>query len=200
MKQLYFPALAAFLVLALPAAARPLTLDDISGFLNSFTTAQSPFVQINADGSKSNGTIFIKRPGRARFEYVGANDGLVMAGGGQVAIFDPKSNNPPEEFPLKRTPLNLILAAKVDLKRAKMVTGFGANDGSAIVEAQDPEHPEYGSIRLFFTPDPIRLEKWVITDGGGGETTVELGNLHLGGDFPDAYFNIPFETGRRLKN
>ena len=197
MKHLFLAALTLFL--ALPAAAAPLTLDDISTFLNSFATAQSPFTQTNADGSQSKGTIFIKRPGRARFEYEG-DDALVMAGGGQVAIFDPKSNNPPEQFPLKRTPLNLILAQDIDLKRAKMVTGFGANDASAIIEAQDPDHPEYGSIRLFFAPDPIRLEKWVITDGGGGETAVELGNLQLGGDFPDAYFNIPFETEQRLKN
>ena len=197
MKHLFLAALTLFL--ALPAAAAPLTLDDISTFLNSFATAQSPFTQTNADGSTSHGTIFIKRPGRARFEYEG-DDALVKAGGGQVAIFDPKSNNPPEQFPLKRTPLNLILAQDIDLKRAKMVTGFGANDASAIIEAQDPDHPEYGSIRLFFAPDPIRLEKWVITDGGGGETAVELGNLQLGGDFPDAYFNIPFETEQRLKN
>ena len=187
-------------LLALPAAAGPLTLSDISAFLNGFTTAQGDFTQTNADGSTSKGKIFIQRPGRARFEYAAPDDSLVMAGGGQVAIFDPKSNTPPEQFPLKRTPLNLILAAKVDLKRARMVTGFGANDRSAIVEAQDPDHPEYGSIRLFFAPDPVRLEKWVITDGGGGETTVDLGDLQLGGDFPDAYFNIPFETERRLGN
>lgn len=198
MKHLFLvPALLA--AFSFPAFAEKLTLDQISTYINGFTTAQSGFTQINADGSKANGTIFIKRPGRARFEYA-SDDALVMAGGGNVAIFDPKSNNPPEQFPLKRTPLNLILAAEVDLKRARMVTGFGANDSSAIVEAQDPEHPEYGSIRLFFAPDPVRLVKWVITDGGGGETAVELGDLQLGGDFPDAYFNITFETQRRLGN
>ena len=185
--------------LSFPAQAEKLSLDQISTYINSFTTAQSSFTQVNADGSKSKGTLYILRPGRARFEYAG-DDALVMAGGGSVAIFDPKSNNPPEQFPLKRTPLNLILAAKVDLKRARMVTGFGANDSSAIIEAQDPEHPDYGSIRLFFASDPLRLEKWVITDGGGGETTVELSNLQPGGQFPPSYFDITFETNRRLGN
>lgn len=198
MKHLFLvPAILA--ALTVPAMAEKLSLDQISTYINGFSTAQSGFTQINADGSTSSGTIFIQRPGRARFEYAG-DDALVMAGGGAVAIFDPKSNNPPEQFPLKRTPLNLILAARVDLKRAKMVTGFGANDSSAIIEAQDPEHPEYGSIRLFFTADPIRLEKWVITDGGGGETTVELRDLQPGGQFPASYFDITFETDRRLRD
>ena len=198
MKQLFL--VPAFLAaLTFPATAEKLTLDQISTYINSFSAARSGFTQVNADGSKSRGTIYIQRPGKARFEYDG-DDALVMAGGGSVAIFDPKSNNPPEQFPLKRTPLNLILASKVDLKRAKMVTGFGANDSTAIVEAQDPEHPEYGSIRLFFASEPLRLEKWVITDGGGGETTVELRDLQPGGEFPSAYFNITLETERRLRD
>ena len=198
MKQLFL--VPAFLAaLSFPALAEKLTLDQISTYINSFSAARSGFTQVNADGSKSRGTLYIQRPGKARFEYEG-DDALVMAGGGSVAIFDPKSNNPPEQFPLKRTPLNLILAARVDLKRARMVTGFGANDSTAIVEAQDPDHPEYGSIRLFFASEPLRLEKWVITDGGGGETTVELHDLQPGGAFPSAYFNITLETERRLRD
>lgn len=189
------PALLA--LMALPAAAEKISLDQLSAYINGFTTAESGFTQINADGSKSRGTIYIKRPGRARFEYALPDDSLVIAGGGQVAIFDPKSNNPPEQFPLKRTPLNLILAAKVDLARTRMVVGYGADDRMTIVEAQDPDHPDYGTIKLYFTPDPITLRKWVITDGGGGQTTVELGALESGGAFPERYFDITAETSKR---
>ncbi len=183
--------------MALPAMADKLSLDEISAYLNGFKTAQSAFTQINADGSKSNGTIFIQRPGRARFEYAAPDDNLVLAGGGQVAIFDAKSNNPPEQFPLKRTPLNLILAPKVDLKQASMVVGHSGDDATTVVEAQDPQHPEYGTIRLYFTPNPVALQQWVITDGGGGETTVVLSGLEKGGEFPPHYFNITFETQSR---
>lgn len=196
LRLLLLPALLA--ALALPARADKLSLAEISAYLNSFKTAQSAFTQINSDGSKSSGKIFIRRPGRARFEYV-TNDALVMAGGGQVAIFDPKSNNPPEQFPLKRTPLNLILAAKVDLGRARMVVGHDGDDKFTTVTAQDPENPDYGTIRLIFTPDPVALRQWVITDSGGGETTVILDQLQPGGDFPASYFNITAETERRQR-
>ncbi len=197
-RALLAPALLA--LMALPAAAEKISLDQLSAYINGFSTAQSGFTQINADGSKSKGTIFIKRPGRARFEYAKPDDSLVIAGGGQVAIFDPKSNNPPEQFPLRRTPLNLILAAKVDLARARMVVGYGADDKTTIVEAQDPDHPDYGTIKLYFSPNPITLRKWVITDGGGGQTTVMLSGLEQGGSFPERYFDITAETNKRAGN
>ena len=61
-------------------AADMLSLDQISTYLNSFTTAQATFRQRNADGSVSTGRLFLKRPGRARFEYDPPNDALVLAG------------------------------------------------------------------------------------------------------------------------
>ncbi|HEX9858531.1 MAG TPA: outer membrane lipoprotein carrier protein LolA, partial [Paracoccaceae bacterium] len=111
------------LALALPAAAEKIPLSALSQYLNGLTTAEAEFTQINADGSIATGKLYIKRPGRVRFEYAPPENSLVLAGGGQVAIFDAKSNQPPEQYPLKRTPLNLILAENVDLGRAKMVVG-----------------------------------------------------------------------------
>ncbi len=113
----------AVVALALPAAAEKISLSEISNYLNKLTTAEAEFTQINADGSIGTGRLIIKRPGRVRFEYAPPDKSLVLASGGQVAIFDPKSNQPPEQYPLKRTPLNLILAANIDLGRAKMVVG-----------------------------------------------------------------------------
>lgn len=104
------------LVLALSvhtaSAAEKLSLNEISKYLNALKSAKGAFTQINDDGTISTGTIYIRRPGRARFEYNPPDEALVVAGGGQLAIFDNKSNQPPEQYPLKRTPLNLILRKK----------------------------------------------------------------------------------------
>lgn len=201
MKRLRLALLAAIAALfALPAMADRIPLSAISSYLNSFITAESPFTQVNADGSISTGKLFIKRPGRARFEYEPPNDALVMAGGGQVAIFDPKSNQPPEQYPLRRTPLSLILAPKVDLDRAKMVVGHTSDETTTTVVAQDPEHPEYGTISLVFTGDPVQLRQWIITDDSGAETTVILGNLKTDVEVQERMFNIVQETQARARN
>jgi outer membrane lipoprotein-sorting protein len=185
-------------LVTLPATAEPIPLSRISAYLNSFLTAEGDFTQVNADGTISTGRIYIKRPGRVRFEYAPPNDSLVMAGGGQVAIFDPKSNQPPEQYPLRRTPLNIILERNVDLGRAKMVVGHTSDGRTTSVVAQDPEHPEYGNIRLIFTDDPVQLRQWVITDEAGSQTTVVLGDLETGGQLSARLFNIVQETNQRL--
>jgi len=184
------------IVLAVPVWADTLPLSAISDYLNGLKTAQASFTQVNADGSKAKGNLFLKRPGRMRFEYTDDKT-LVLASGGQVAIFDPKSNQIAEQYPLKRTPLNLILADKIDLARARMVVGHEAEGANTAVVAQDPDHPEYGSIRLVFSPDPVALRKWVITDQSGARTTVMLGDLQAGGDLGSLMFSIVAETDAR---
>ena len=194
MKTLRFalaPALA--LILAAPAFADAVPLKEISRYLNAMQTAEADFTQVNADGTISTGTLFIKRPGRVRFEYAPPDKTLVMAGGGQVAIFDPKSNTGPEQYPLSKTPLSLILDDKVDLERARMVTDHREDGAKTIVTAQDPEHPEYGNIQLVFTAAPTQLRQWVISDEGGSKTTVILGDLREGVELGSAMFSIQNE-------
>lgn len=180
-----------------PAAADALNLNQISAYLNSIDTAEGRFTQINSDGSISTGTIYIRRPGRVRFEYDAPNDALVMAGGGQVAIFDPKSNQPPEQYPLARTPLSIILERDVNLQRANMVTAFEYDGTATMIVAQDPAHPEYGNIRLKFTGPPVELRQWIITSGDGTRTTVTLNDLNIGASLRAGLFNIPQEIRRR---
>ena len=192
-------ALAPVLMVALsvPAFAEKISLGELSRYLNALQTAEAEITQVNSDGTISTGKVFIKRPGRVRFEYAPPDKTLVMAGGGQVAIFDAKSNQPPEQYPLARTPLNLILAPNVDLSRAKMVVGHGSDDKTTTIVAQDPEHPEYGTIKLIFTAAPTELRQWVITDSSGAQTTVILGDLKKGVDLKASLFSIKFEAEKR---
>ena len=193
--RLLAPAL--LILAALPAAAEKLSLQVLSDYLNGIKTAETSFTQVNSDGSTSAGTLYIRRPNRMRFEYQPPEQTLVLASAGQVAIFDGKSNQPPEQYPLKRTPLNLILAANVDLAQAKMVIAHGETDGMTTVTAQDPKNPEYGTITLFFTPEP-QLVQWIVTDEAGSQTRVVLDSLTTGKTYPPSLFSITVETGKRV--
>lgn len=184
-------------LLALPAAAEKIPLSEISRYLNSLTTAQSDFTQVNPDGTVSTGKLMINRPGRVRFEYAQPDNSVVMAGGGQVAIFDAKSNQPPEQYPLSRTPLSIILAQNVDLSRARMVVGHQQVENTTHVVAQDPANPEYGTIDMVFTASPTELRQWIITDGAGAKTTVILGELAKGVSLQPSLFSITMETQSR---
>jgi len=185
------------LLMALPAMAGQLSLNEISRYLNGLDTIEAEFTQINSDQTISTGTIMIKRPGRARFEYNPPDQTLVIAGGQQLAVFDGKSNTGPEQYPLDKTPLNLILAANVDLSRENMVVGNSYDGTATIVTAQDPEHPEYGNIQLMFTADPVELRQWVVTDDTGAQTTVILGAMKTGMSLNNTLFSITVEANKR---
>jgi len=178
---------------AAPSQAQQLSLAQVSNYLNSFTSAEGDFTQINADGTISTGTVFIKRPNRVRFEYNPPEESLVVAGGGQVAIFDPRSDGGADRYPLNQTPLKIILERNVDLTRTNMVTGHTSDGTTTTVTAQDPENPHYGSIRMVFTGSPVELRQWIVTDDTGQQTTVILGDLEKDGRVPDILFNIQRE-------
>ncbi len=174
-----------------PAQAEKLSLGDLSRYLNGITSASGEFTQINDDGTIGTGQIYIKRPGRVRFQYNPPDDVLVVADGSTVGVIDGKSNTGPEGYPLNRTPLKIILARNVDLGRERMVIGHSYDGTATTVTAQDPENPEYGSIELVFTGNPVQLRQWVINDSGGSRTTVVLGALATGVRIADSQFVIP---------
>ncbi|MFO1138072.1 MAG: outer membrane lipoprotein carrier protein LolA [Paracoccus sp. (in: a-proteobacteria)] len=184
------------LAMAFPALADKIPLNEISRYLNGIKTAQADFTQVNADGSVSTGTVFIQRPNRVRFEYKGDKT-LVLASSGQVAVFDGKSRSGPQQYPLSKTPLSLILAPNINLGQAKMVTGYTEKKNATVVTAQDPQHPEYGNIQMVFSANPTQLRQWVVTDDAGSRTTVILGDMVTGVSFPPSKFTIEAEIGRR---
>lgn len=184
------PARAAF-------AANPLPLSQISAYLQRLEEAQARFTQINGDGSRSTGTLYLKRPGRARFEYDPPAEALVVVGGGTVAIFDGRGDASPESYPLSRTPLNVLLSRRVDLAGSDMITGHRRDGGFTTVVARDPDNPDYGTIALQFEENPVRLARWVITGESGERTTVELGPLQRPERLSAFLFDINHEKRQR---
>ena len=188
----------AALVVGRTAQAEPLSLEALSAYLNELVTAETRFTQFNGDGSRSAGTLYIHRPGRMRFEYDPPNAALVLASANTVAIFDAKSNAPPQQFPLKRTPLNLILGRDVDLAAADMVVDHRETEtGLTAVKARDPKRAGAGMIELMFSQDPVALRQWIVTDEAGFRTAVVLEDLKAGATYGTAFFSIQLEKARR---
>lgn len=179
------------------ATAKELSLNEISNIMNRIGKAETTFTQFNADGSRSKGKLYINRPGRMRFEYAGKGDLLVVAGGGNVAIFDGPKDRNPESYPLKRTPLNILLQRQVDVRKSKMVTGKTYDGKLTTVLAQDPKHPEYGTIAMRFGGSPAALREWTIVNEFGEQTTVKLGQLQPVDKLSNFLFDINYERQRR---
>ena len=185
------------MVLASPAVAEKISLNEISSYFNAMTTAEAQFSQITDTGETSTGRLFIRRPGRIRFEYDPPEATLVVVGGGQVAVFDPKSRDELLRFPLRHSPLNLVLEREVDLTQRDMVVAHFEVESQTAVTLQDPENPDYGFIQLIFNDNPVQLHQWVVQDNSGGQTHIILDSLTRGGKLSNILFNIQHEMQKR---
>ena len=173
-----------------PSLAEKISLNKISDYINGLTTLQADFEQINSDGSIDRGKLYIRRPGRMRLEYRAPNNAIVIAGAGSVAIFDDKSKNGPALFPLKKTPLNLLLKKNVDLYTNEMITEHTANNENTFIVAKNPKRKSQGSIKMVFSNSPVSLQGWTITNQSNQKTKIILDKLDKKTKIPLYLFNI----------
>ena len=173
-----------------PSLAERISLNKISDYINGLTTLQADFEQINSDGSIDRGKLYIRRPGRMRLEYTAPNNALVIAGAGSVAIFDDKSKNGPALFPLKKTPLNLLLKKNVDLYKNEMITEHTANNENTFIVVTDPKRKSQGGIKIVFNNSPVSLQGWTITNQSNQKTKIILNKLDKKTKIPLYLFNI----------
>ncbi len=182
------------------AQQEPVTLDRLSDYLNSLTVILARFTQVNSDGTLSRGTLAIRRPWRARLEYDPPDPGLVVAGAKRIAFIDRKSNSQPNIFPLKRTPLYLLLKENInpgdpDL-RARLVTGADYSE----LHMQSPSKSYKGQLVLSFVNNPLQLDGWTFVDELGNRTHVSLDSITAGVVLSDSLFDIELELANQERN
>jgi len=177
-------------LLPLPGAAQQAELARISAYLNGITTLTGRFRQTNPDNTVSEGRFYISRPGLLRFEYEVPQKVVVIADGVWVAVIDPASNQPANRYPLSETPLDILLRDRVDLTREGAIREVARMGDRIRVTARDPDAPENGTLSMIFTQAPIELREWIVIDGAGERTRVELSDIRRGVALERALFSI----------
>jgi len=153
---------------ALPRQDRQLA-DQAAAYLQTLKLAKGRFTQTSSRGSASAGTLYINRPGKARFEYDPPAEMLVVSDGRNVSIYDRRLKTF-DRAPLGATPLGIFLSRRIRLDDDVKVTrltrtadGFSITladargqtrvrvTGLAPVDSLDPA--------LFVLTDPRRADK-----------------------------------------
>lgn len=163
-------------------AAPPLSAEDQAlvdkavAYLQGLSEARGRFVQTDGRGAASQGELFLKRPGKARFAYAAPSGLTVVSDGGRVIVSDTRLNTF-TAYPLGATPLSLFLAKTIRLDRGVEVTRVTrAADGFSIT-ARDGKKATAGQIMLSFTDNPMTLVGWAVTDAQGRSTQVRISGL-----------------------
>ena len=180
-----------------PVRAEKISLSNLSSYLESIKKVSGSFTQINSDKTVSTGRIFLFRPGRMRMEYKTPDNSLVIVGGSQIAVFDSKSNTHPRIFPLRKTPLKILLEKKINLKTSDIIIRHEEVENSTVVVLQDPKLSSYGSLKLVFTDHPVTLRQWVITNEMSDQTVLKFKDFINQPNMSSNKFDISLEIDNR---
>jgi len=152
----------------------------IEAYLNGLKTLQAHFLQVAPEGQISQGTVWLDRPGRMRFQYDPPAPFLLVASHG-VLVFRDSQLAQTSNIPLSRTPLGMLLADRVSLSGDVTVTGIQRLPGQIQVSLVRTASPGDGTLTLVFADNPLALRRWTVVDAQQKETRVTLYNVELGG-------------------
>ena len=152
-------------------------LDRISLYLSSIQTMVGNFVQIGPDGGRTEGTFYLQKPGRIRFEYNPPSPIDIISDGSSVVVRDRKLSTQ-DLYPLSETPLRYLLADRLDLLRDTDVVSVTSDDTfDSVTIEQKQVMIGTDKLMIMFDAKILTLKQWTVTDPQGFDTTVAVYNL-----------------------
>ncbi|TDG12278.1 outer membrane lipoprotein carrier protein LolA [Paracraurococcus ruber] len=175
--------------------ARPLSERDradvarAEAWLNRLTSLKARFLQIAQNGASAEGTGWIVRPGKMRFEYDPPEPLLLVASYGQFFYFD-RQLKQATVLPIGATPLGILMRDDLSLSGDVTVTRVERGGGLLRITLIRAGRAAEGRLTLVFSDDPVELRQWAVVDAQGQETRVTLSQPEYGGRFPNLLFDF----------
>jgi outer membrane lipoprotein-sorting protein len=170
----------------LPAQAQT-GVPDIERYLNSIHTLKSRFVQSNPNGSIVQGTLYVRRPGRMRFEYDAPSQLKIVADGFQVTMWDPATHDF-GQWPIGWTAASFLVKDPLPLSGDIRVEKLDRVNGLLEMTMSQSRKPQEGKVIVRFAENPLQLRGWTIIDNRGNRVTISLANPQTGLQLADSLF------------
>jgi outer membrane lipoprotein-sorting protein len=181
-------ALALLFAAALPAQAQgQVGVPEIEKYLNSIRTMQARFVQTNPNGSIIQGTFYVRRPGRLRFEYDPPSQLKIVADGFQVTMWDPTTKDF-GQWPIGWTAASFLVKDPLLLSSDLRVEKLERVNGLIEATMSQAKKPQDGKVIVRFVENPLTLRGWTIIDNRGQQVTVALNGMQTGMQLADSLF------------
>jgi outer membrane lipoprotein-sorting protein len=194
MRTLFAAALSALalLVAALPSQAQT-GVPEIERYINSIRTLKARFVQSNPNGSIAQGTLYVRRPGRMRFEYDPPSQLKIVADGFQVTMWD-NATKDFGQWPIGWTAASFLVKDPLTLSGDLRVEKLDRVKGLLEMTVIQAKKPQEGRVIVRFSENPMALRGWTVIDQRGSQVTVSLSDVQTGMQLADSLFRN--ESGR----
>jgi outer membrane lipoprotein-sorting protein len=188
-------AAASGVALAAPSAE----LAQVENHLASAQSMTAGFIQTDSKNRSLKGTLALKRPGRIRFDYGGAN--MLLVGDGKTLTFVDYDVGQKSVWPIAKSPLSVLLSDNPDLQRIARIVP-SQDPRILLVRARDARRPEFGTLILAFVksgsaPAGLLLEGWTAIDAQNKRTTVRLDSQRYNVAVPETSFTFAEPVKRK---
>ena len=163
----------------------------IEHYLNKITTLVSSFTQIDSENNVSQGTFYLSRPGKLRWEYFPPSPILIIAKGSMLTYYDSELDQV-SHISLDDN-LSGFLTQKVisfSDENIKIISYFKDDKEISITIAQKDKEEE-GQLTLVFSSDSFELTKMKILDAIGKETKVSFDTIVYDKPLDSQLFSLP---------
>jgi len=151
-------------------------LTRVEDTLNGVRSLKATFIQRGPEGNVDEGTIFLERPGKIRFEYSHDNPILVVSNGDMLSFVDYEIKQV-SRWPIDKTPLSVLVDDHIDLKDQDIeipeIIRFAGLVKMSVIQ---PDQKDQGYITLIFEESTMELKSWEVVDVQGYTTRVALVN------------------------
>lgn len=180
-------AVLAFAFAATGGANAQAGVPEVERYFNGIRSLQARFVQSNPNGSVVQGTLYLRRPGRMRFEYDPPSQLKIVADGSQVTMWDPP-NRDFGQWPIGWTAASFLVKEPLQLSGDLTVESQQRQDGLLALTIVQTRKPQEGKIIIRMSENPMQLRGWSILDNRGNKVDVTLTDLRTGVQLADSLF------------
>ena len=167
------------------AAADPVGAAE--AWFDSITTMKADFTQVASDGSAATGELHLRRPHRMKIIY-DLDEPLILLTTPVWLHVDRPEEKRVTSYPIRETPLSLILQEQVKLRSPDFTTRHTVRNGITTIILTKETGEGAGELTLEFTNEPFELRRWSIRDSADVTTTVTLQNMRFGHSYENRFF------------
>lgn len=183
-----------------PVSAAPLSAEDradvarVEQYFNGIASMRSAFLQASSTGHVARGTVWLRRPGRMRFEYDPPSPVLITSDG-NILTYQDLELKQTNQIPLFTSPLAVLVDDEVKFDEDLVVEDVHKESNVLRIKLRQRDEPEQGYVTLVFQDRPLELKQWTIVDAQQVSVKVALLDPQFGVTIPNELFR-PKDFGK----
>lgn len=163
-------------------------VQDVSSYNSAIRTMAGRFLQIDTEGTRTEGTFFLTRPSKIRFRYNPPSHQEIVSNGRGFYVLD-RQDKTYYAYPQDSIPLRQFLGDQIDFSKANVIDVI-VSDTYLTITLTDDTVAGTVEVSLIFDKQTKDLSQWTLVNPNGTELTFSVYDVQKDVKIPNTYYSI----------